>query len=192
VQVLIHSRWLFYVVVSVCWAAASNLQAQPAGAPEHKLKAAFVYNFAKLAEWPEEAFTSQKAPLTIGILGTDHLGRMLEELVKNRRIEGRKIQVMRYKRLEDVGLCQVLFISDSEAERVQNIVRVLADRPILTVSDLPGFARQGGIIGLYQENDEMRFEVNRSAAKRANVRLSSKLLSLAKLIDADQASGGKR
>jgi hypothetical protein len=158
-------------------------------APETKVKAAFLYNFAKLAEWPTNTFTNAATPLTIGVLGSDPFGPVLEEVTKGKTINGRAIVIARYDNVADVGGCQLLFISVSENGHLPAILAKLASQPILTVGDTPQFAVRGGVIGLIKREGEIHFEINRAAAARAQLKLSSKLLRLAEL--APPAAGGQ-
>ncbi len=157
-------------------------------APEAKVKAAFLYNFAKLAEWPTNTFTNATTPLVIGVLGSDPFGPVLEEVTNGKTINGRAVVIIVYSRVEDVGGCQLLFISAAENGHLPAILAKLADQPILTVGDTPQFAVRGGVIGLIKREGEIHFEVNRAAAARAHVQLSSKLLRLAELVS--PAAGG--
>lgn len=157
-------------------------------APEIKVKAAFLYNFAKLTEWPTNTFTNAATPLTIGVLGNDPFGPVLEEVIKGKTINGRAIGIARYENVADVGGCQLLYISAAETSHLPAILAKLANQPILTVGDTPQFAVRGGIIGLIKHEGEIHFEINRAAAARAHLQLSSKLLRLAELVPA--AAGG--
>jgi len=168
------------MTLELSWLAAATLPAQDIVAPEDRIKAAFVYNFAKFVEWPTNAFATPAAPLVIGILGKDPFGTVLDDLVKNRTINDRKVELVRYRRVEDVTLVHVLFISESERRRLPSVLNELRDKPVLTVSDIEGFKRQGGMIGLIKVENNIRFEINREAASREGLLLSSKLLRLDK------------
>ena len=107
-----------------------------AHASEYDLKAVFLYQFARFVDWPVEAFGAADAPLTIGVLGVDPFGRSLDEIVANEAVGGRKLAVRRYHNVAETDACQILFISDSEAERLDRVLATLKGRSILTVGDI--------------------------------------------------------
>jgi hypothetical protein len=146
---------------------------------EYLIKAAFLYNFAKFTEWPETAFAHANAPLTICVVGRDPFGAALDSL-NGKIIKGRTVAIFRLPDTAGAAACQVIFISESERERLATILRSLRGQPVLTVADMPDFARAGGIINLKTNPDErIRFDINVGIAQQAGLRLSSKLLSLA-------------
>jgi len=157
--------------------AAPALPAQTAAAPA--LKAAFVYNFAKFAEWPADS--AKGGPLTICVLGDMLIATELEGTIKGRTIDGREVIVLRVQP-EGVRVCHVLYLSGLDAKRSQQIVDDLQGLPVLTVSDADHFAEGGGIAGFFVDDGKMRFAINVEAAKRARLQISSRLLSLAKLV----------
>lgn len=154
--------------------------AQPLSAPEYKIKAAFLYNFAVLTEWPTNAFKSPTSPLVIGVLGKDPFGRVLDETMRGKRILGRKIVIKRLEKGDrnEIEKCHILFISSSEESCVEEISSPLKKLPILTVSDIDRFNNRGGIIWIKKENDEIKFRIRRNLADEATLKLSSKLLAL--------------
>ena len=173
--------WALALAGAADWLLPS-VAAQELAAPEYKIKAAFLYNFAKLTEWPASTFPDAAAPITFGVLGKDPFGARLKDVAKGKTIAGRPITIVHFAQLNEVKDCQLLFIPASENNRLSAILTRLADRPILTVGDANGFAGSGGIIGLVRRDAEIRFEVNRHAAARAGLTLSSKLLRLAEIV----------
>jgi hypothetical protein len=150
-------------------------------AREYRIKAAFIYNFAKFTRWPAGSFADGEAPLDFCIYGEDPFGGALDA-VAGKTIRGRKVAVRRIAAIEASAGCHLLFISDSEAERLTGILAAVGDRPVLTVADMPDFARAGGIINLKtNEDDKLRFEINTGTARRVGLKFSSKLLSLAEI-----------
>lgn len=148
---------------------------------EYRIKAAFIYNFAKFTRWPVGSFSDGAAPLDFCIYGEDPFGGAFDA-VAGTTIRGRRVAVRRIAAIEASAGCHLLFISDSEAGRLTGILAALNDRPVLTVADMPDFARAGGIINLKTTaDDQLRFEINTSTARRAGLRFSSKLLSLAEI-----------
>jgi hypothetical protein len=155
--------------------AAAHAQAVPASS----LKAAFLLNFAKFAEWPA---LERDAPITLCVAADDVLADALDSTVKGQTIDAHPIRVVR---LEDDGAgrgCQLLFIGVRDSSRVTVWLEQATAKPILTVSDTEGFATAGGAIEFFVEAGRMRFAVNVDAAQRSRVRLSSRLLGLAKIV----------
>jgi hypothetical protein len=172
---------LLAVGVMLCfWPAAALAQS----APESTLKAAFLYNFAKFAEWPADAAPADS--LVICVLTDAATAGALDETAKGRTIDGRKVVVSRVTP-EELRTCHVLYLTGIDATRAQQIVDDLKNAPILTVGDHEQFAQGGGIAGLFVEQGRMRFAINVEAAQRCRVRISSRLLSLAKIVKDDHA-----
>jgi len=159
---------------------------QGQGFKEYELKAAFLYNFAQFVDWPPEAFPAADTPLVIGILGADPFGATLDQLIHNEVVKNRKLVARRYRRVEDVGTCHILFISASEAAHFEQILAVLKGKPILTVGDAGSFAFRGGVIRLLTEKNKIRLRINMEAAKAANLTISSKLLRAAEVVGNDE------
>jgi hypothetical protein len=149
--------------------------AQPS---EYQVKAAFLLNFTKFVEWPPTAFAEPDAPFTICILGDDPFGSVLDQIVEGEKVNDRKLVVQRIHGRATIG-CQVLFVSNSE--RVPSILTTVG-RGVLTVGDGEDFVREGGMIGFVLERRRVRFDINQSAAANASLKLSSKLLSVARTV----------
>ena len=148
---------------------------------EYLIKAAFLYNFAKFTEWPAGSFPDSAAPLDVCVFGEDPFGGALESIA-GKTIRGRRVAVHRVASIEAAAACHLLFISDSEATRLAGILDSQRGRPVLTIAEMPGFSRSGGIINLTTNPDHrIRFEINVGIARRVGLRLSSKLLNLAEI-----------
>lgn len=150
-----------------------------AQAPEYDLKAAFLFNFAKFVEWPESAFAGERAPLTLCVHGEDPFGSTLDEVVQGERVGERSLLVQRPDSLDDLGGCHVLFVSRSEKERLGELMAQVQGKPVLTVADMDGFLRAGGVINFILESGKVRFLIDQEAAKRSGLAISSKLMRLA-------------
>jgi hypothetical protein len=155
----------------------------PESSLEYPVKAAFLLNFAKFAEWPEDSPQAQAPAVSICVLGRDPFGEVLEKTMAGRSVGGRPIVIQRYPTAEGVRACHVLFIASSEYGRLTPILEGLAGQPVLTVGEGEAFALRGGVIGLVVENNLARFEVNLGAAQRKGLVLSSKLLGLARVVE---------
>lgn len=149
---------------------------------EYQVKAVFLYNFAQFTEWPTNAFANTNSPIVIGILGTDPFGSALDEAVRNETIRGRRLVVEHYRRAEEIQTCHILFISQSEARRLDQDMSSLRGRPILTVSDIDSAALRGVMIRLITENNKIRLRINLDAVNTSRLVISSKLLRAAETI----------
>jgi len=188
------------LIAITCLLSAMALRSHAEGldAPdssEYLIKAGFIYNFAKLVEWPTSAFPQPDSPIVIGILGDDPFGATLDRIVTDKKINGRGIAVKRLKwgrDVKDLRDCNILFISSSEKEHLDSVVDAMKWLPVLTIGDAPGFARRGGIINFTLEDNKVRFEVNVEAAKHADLTISSRLLTLARIVPQQVAADGRK
>lgn len=155
--------------------------AQDSAGEEALLKAAFIYNFAKFTHWPEEARADRGAPLSLCIAGEDDLAEALMRL-RGRLVRGRPLSVQAFREAGVPGGCDMLYVAASEHRRQSNLVRPLRGLPVLTVSELPGFAHAGGSIELYREAERIRFIINLGAARAAGLEISPNLLRLAVVV----------
>ena len=167
--------WLSLLAVAVSAAAQNQLS-------EHQLKAAFVYNFAKFVEWPAGAFGNPADPLRFCVLGDDVLAQELEELARSKTIAGRPVMARRVKTLADTQHCHVLFVGAQEKSRVPELPASVRSATMLTIGESDGFVNWGGVINLLLDKDQLRFEVNLQAAEQARLKISSKLLALARAV----------
>ena len=186
----IHRRvYLFCAVLliapTIFSAFTTEANAETRTAREYRIKAAFLYNFAKFTEWPADKFRDETAPMILCVIGTDPFGPVLENTVIRKKIKGRSIIVNRSTTVDNLKSCHVLFVSSSERENLPEIVASLSGAAVLTTGDMDRFAKRGGIIKLTKKGNKIRFEINPKAAERAGVKLSSYLLSLATIITED-------
>ena len=172
-------------------AGVSNLNAQGSNPKEYQVKALFIFNFIQFVEWPAAAFPDAASPIRIGVLGDDPFAGGLEAAVRGETVRQRPLVIARAARVEELQNCHVLFVSRSERPRIPGILSALEGKPILTVGDQPDFARRGGMINFYLEGHKVRFEINRAAAQRGGLKLSSQLLGLARLVGPALAGGDR-
>jgi hypothetical protein len=161
--------------------AAGNAQSQKE--LEYKLKAVYLFNFLQFSEWPDSAFTDARAPIILGVVGNDPFGTVLDEVVQSEKVGAHPITVVRFRREDEITKCHALFVCLSEKDECQTILDRVQGSSTLTVSELTGFDALGGCIRLYFENNRLRFEINMKALKQARVKMSSKLLRLARIIN---------
>jgi hypothetical protein len=148
---------------------------------EYQVKAAFIYNFVQFVDWPASAFADDSSPLTIGVLGANPFGDALDHVVEGKTVNARTLAVRYFSRIEDVEKCQVLFVVSSDQNFLQRLHDKLKDQSVLTIGEADEFLPTGGIIRLYTEENKVRFEINVDAAEQAQLKISSKLLHLAKI-----------
>jgi len=166
---------LLALAMLVCSAFAGDL---PDTSDEYRVKALFLYNFAKFVEWPSPL---PAAGISIGILGDDPFGDMLAQAIAGKTVNGRGF-VVRHVNPEQARQCQILFVAASERKHLLAVLDAVVGSPVLTVGDMHGFAQAGGMIDFEIIDSKVRFEVNIGAAERGRLKLSSKLLSLARIV----------
>jgi hypothetical protein len=167
------------VAMLISGGAPSFARGDPA--PEYAVKAAFLFNFAKFVEWPADAFAGPASPIVIWVLGEDPFGDALNS-VKGKTVNGRPIVIRYAANLGEVERCHLLFVSASEKTNLPNILLNTKSWSILTVGDMHGFAQDGGIINMVKEESRVGIEINLEAAQRSRLKISSKLLGLAKIV----------
>lgn len=156
--------------------------AQSGTPSEYEVKAAFLFNFLKFIEWPTDHLTQAGSPILIGILGEDPFDDALDQVVRGKAIDGRPVLIKRAKTVEPLRSCHIVFVSRSERKRLSQITSELSDAGVVTVSDTEEFLERGGIINFVIENNRVRFDINKRIADRAGLKISSKLLVLAKSV----------
>jgi hypothetical protein len=182
------ARWitkgLWPLVCLLTIAAARPAAPTPS---EYEIKAIFLLQFAQYVEWPAGAFVEPRSPLVIGVLGADPFNGALEEAVAGETVDHRPLTIRRFRRVEEIKTCHVLFIGRSETERLEKIFAHLKGRNILTVGDSGVFAETGGMVQFISENKKIRFRINLAAAKAAGLTISSKILRVADVISPPEA-----
>jgi hypothetical protein len=179
------------LLMSINWLAVEpqTAHAQASPSDEYQIKAACLLNFAQFIEWPAASFAAPDAPIVVGVLGDDPFGTALEDTFQDESIQGRKLVVKRSHRVEDLKTCHMLFISNSEKDRLTEILASLGDASIVTVSEMDQFTQRGGIINFYLDHNKVRFEINTDAAQRKGLKISSQLLKRAKIVSSDNGKG---
>ena len=176
-------RRMTAVVLLVCLTGWRPVAANSSPrSPEYLIKAAYLYNFAMFVDWPARAFASPDSPIVIGIVGRDPFGWALDQTVENKRISKRRITIERLQPHQVLTRCQILFIDQSEGPRVAELAQRLHGRPILIVDDAVDGSGRGGTIDFIVDDNRVGFAINRDAAKRAGLTISSKMLGLARAV----------
>jgi hypothetical protein len=149
---------------------------------DDQIKAAYLFNFAKLAEWPATAHSAADSPLTFCLLGRSRVGDELESSVGDNKIAGRPLRIRHLQTGDELAGCHLLFIAGSASRQQQKIILQAKGKPVLIVGETPGFTALGGIIGFVQEGGRIGFEVNLAASEQANLTISARLLSIARSV----------
>lgn len=179
---LVISGVFIFLLIFFC---RHHLKAQTASATRNQVEAIFLYNFTQFVEWPPSAFPAGDAPFIIGIFGRNPFSSYLEEAIRNEMMNGHHIVIQQYKSLDSIRNCHMLFIGSKEEKQVRAIVTSLKGNSILTVSNNKRFATLGGMIRFFNVKNKIKFQVNLSAVKKANLSISSKLLRLAYIANTD-------
>jgi hypothetical protein len=173
----------------LCTAVAVALLIQEARAAdlasEYQVKAVFVFKFSHFVDWPPQAFTTPDEPFIIGILGGDPFETRLEEAVRGEHVTAHPLIVRRFRSVDEIGDCQILFIDRSEGAQLGRIISTLNHRSILTVSEIDQAAQHGVMIQFATENNRVRLKINLASARAAGLSISSKLLRLADIVSTD-------
>jgi hypothetical protein len=177
---ILGRAWLALVLaVTMSVSAGAPRAEQVATADE--VKAAFVFNFVKFVEWPTEA-TPSGAPLVLAVLGNDGIEESLRADARGKMINGHDLTIRRVTGSDDFSRLHLLFIGTQEQGRVADVVKRVNSTSVLTVSDVERFCQSGGAIALAMDQNRVRFDVNLDATDRARLRVSSKLLALARTV----------
>ena len=166
-----------------------HAQAQSSKPTEYEVKAAYLYNFGRFVEWPSRTGMAQLHSFNICVVGQDHFGAALSNTLADETIAGKSVAIKRIQGAQEATNCQILFISTSEESQLKQILTVLKGSSVLTVSDMPQFSRQGGMVQFVLDGSRVRFEINLASAERAGLTLSSELLKLAVNVRNNSALG---
>jgi hypothetical protein len=197
----ISARWpwpyvrLFRAIVATFALAgvlriAGAQQPEPTGVhKEYTVKAVLLYSFGRYVEWPKIAFVNASEPFVIGILGEDLFEGSLDAIAAKKTIQNRRIVIRRFASVATYDQpCHILFVSRSMAPDQQAaLIAKTAGKPVFVVGETPGFAEHGGIANFYTEGDRVLFEINVDAARRAQLHMDAKLLSLGKAVGSNRA-----
>lgn len=178
-------RWLpaflfLWLAGALLAAAADNATLE-----EYQVKAAYLYNFTKFTDWPDNAFASPNAPLVIGVVGDYPFGDTLDVLVKGEVVRGHPLVIKRLHDGDDLHGCHVLFICRNEKDHLSLLLQNLKGNPVLTVSDTDGFAGLGGMVNLVLVEEKVKLEINQTSAEGAGLKISAKLLKLARIVNSN-------
>ena len=156
---------------------------------ESHVKAAFVFHFAQLVDWPPEVLGPPNRPMNFCVVGEDSMDGVLESTVRGKLIGNHPIFIRHLQEKDDGSGCHLLFLAVKDKKRAAAILAGLKAAPILTVGESEDFAPNGGMIGLSLQENKIRFDINLRVAQHANLKISSRLLLLAKNVISDGRQG---
>jgi hypothetical protein len=177
-----RSRMLALAMVVFVCCCAVNAQS-PTRA---QLEATFLFKFIQYVDWPAKSFPKADSPYIIGILGNDPVAAAVDQTIAGEQFKGRKIETKHFANPSQVTRCHILFITSTEAARLPAVLDKLKGRSILTVSDSADFAQRGGMIGFFDQERKIRFQINNDVAQAAGLSISSKLLQLAQIVHTNE------
>jgi len=149
---------------------------------EYQVKAAYLFNFLKFVEWPEDPAADPHGKWVIGFVGDSPIADELARLIDGKNVLGRELLVKKFQAADNPRGCNILFISDSEKKRLPSILTALQGSSVLTVADMDNFIGAGGMIQFVVEDARVRVAIDVGATSRAHLKVSSKLLSLARVV----------
>lgn len=178
-------RRLLRIPVGLCLLAACPLlQADPEVSLEYQLKAALIYKLTKFVSWPEQALPQSDDPIILCVYGDNPFGGSLER-VAERKVHGRPIELNPAITASEAHVCQVIFFNPTSRADSLKLIESIKHKPILTISDSPYFAKNGGMIEITQRDRRLAFSINAGAARRAGLQLAAPLLELAIIVGED-------
>jgi len=157
---------------------------------EYQIKAAYLYYFSTFVDWPPETFSRTGDALVIGVLGVDPFGAILDETLRGKAINNRRLIVRRFQNIKEARDSHILFISSSERDRLPSVLKVLEGAAVLTVGDTDRFASRGGQIAFRMEDKKVRFDINVAAVERARLKVSAQLMKLGRIVGESGRQGG--
>jgi hypothetical protein len=180
---------LAVLVVALAFFVTTGLLAQQPKPSEYQVKATYLYNFGRFVKWPGKLSAGKGDSFSVCVLGQDPFGSILDSTLAGETLDGKPVVLRRISKPQDAGECRILFISSKEEKRLSEIFTALDESGVLTVSDMPNFARRGGMIQFVLEGERVRFEINLASAESARLVLSSELLKVAASVKRNVRSG---
>lgn len=177
----VAGSWIILLIILLT-PAVQRARAEDTTNLEYPVKAAMLFNFTQFVEWPKEAFAAADSPIVIGVAGdANPFANSLEQVVAGKKVAGRSI-VIKYKvDADSAGACQMLFVPASADGLAASILQKVGAKPVFSVGETEAFMKVGGIARFYTEANKVHFEMNPAAADRAGLKISSKLLKLARI-----------
>lgn len=148
---------------------------------EYRIKAAFLYNFARFVEWPQQN-ARNGSKLVIGILGEDPFGPLLDETVRGKNAAGRPLEIKRLSSVDNAASCHLVFVSSSQRRHLEKLLAALNGAKVLTVGETPSFLDNGGMINFVIEDERVQIDLNLSTTQAAGLSISYQLIRVARKV----------
>lgn len=177
--------WWAFVLMALL-APARGRADEAAEELAYKVKAGYLFNFARFVEWPARG-TNAAATFRIGIVDDGEAYAVMSAQLAGKQVQGRTVETQHLKPGDDLRACDIVFVARSRARHLENMLQKLGDAPVLTVGESERFAEQGGCINFVQAGEHIRFEVNLDAAERVRLKISSKIAAMATIVHAPKA-----
>lgn len=173
-----RSKWGKFAALLLALAAGGPGagRAGPEVGSEYQTKAAQICSFTKFIEWPAKKFPTSDSPFIIGVYGSDEITDFLRESFQSRRIKDRPVEIRHLSNKAELVPCHLVFVSRSERDRLGSVLYEMRRENILSVGESDNFLKSGGVINFLTIDGATYFQINRSAASRENLKVSSKLL----------------
>ncbi len=153
---------------------------------EYAVKAAFVLNFAKVTHWPDKAFDDSPDTVDLCLVGDDDFLAAAFHSIDGKQVGEKILRVRRTAAASDCRGCEILFVrNDMDRATLLRFLTAVKDRPVLIIGETPDFARIGGIINFISKNGRLHFEINPQEAERHGLKISSRILQLATIVESD-------
>jgi len=176
---LLNGCWMRRFALVLCWILIAGSNSVAGEVPTTLIRAVYLFNFARFTEWPA---ADAKGPLTLCVLGDAEVAAALDGLVGDRPINGRDVSVASLETFRIVRTCHLLYVPGEDPARIAGALDAVSSLHVLTVGDGEAFARLGGVAALLNEDGKTRFAINTDALTRSGLRLSSRMLGLARRI----------
>ncbi len=173
------------MVWSLLGAAVLQAQSKPS---EYEVKAAYIYNFGRFVTWPVGT-ADQGNAFAVCVLGEDPFGPALDLILTGKMLDSKPVVTKRISKPQDATGCRILFIHSVQGSRLQDILKLLNQSAVLTVSDMPDFSQRGGMIQFVRDDNRIRFEINLRSTTSAGLTLSSELLKVASNVTGNTRGG---
>lgn len=160
----------------------------PALPEEYVVKAAILFNFIKLVEWPATMPAPANEPIRVGLLGHAHCCKPVADALEGKLVRQRPLRVRQFSDLKGLEECQVVFLARDEKARLKPLLEKVNGKSILTIGECEGFVEAGGVINLVVADRKVRYYVNPAAAERAGLKLSADLLRLGMVVKAGETA----
>jgi len=155
---------------------------------EYKVKAGYLFNFAKFIEWPAQSFAATNSPFVIAVLDNGEAAPVLQPLLGTKNVNGHPVQIRPVTMSSLPGDAHILFVTRAAARTPEELRAALSGAAPLLVGETEEFAERGGMIGFVREGESIRLNLNLEAASRAGLKVSAKLSSVARLVKNRHAS----